>query len=405
MKKGEWTAAVHSAFFIRNSSLQTDMGVATSKRDYYEVLGVAKQASHEEIKKAYRRCAHKFHPDRNADHDAEEKFKEAAEAYEVLSDNAKRQRYDQYGHAGLGGAGVHDFHNMDVGDIFSMFNDIFGMGGGRRRSRGTDLQTEVSVTMADVLLGAERTIEFARRDLCDECDGTGAAPGSQRKVCSTCGGYGQVEQSGGLAGIFGRVITACPTCKGQGSSISKPCGKCRGAGRMKKDRVVKVQIPPGIHHGQAVRVRGEGEPGEDGTARGDLHCHVRVEPHPFLERHENDLVCRMPISFTQAALGASVEAPTLTGKAEVKIPPGTQHGQLFRLAGLGLPDLRSGRPGDELVQVLVEMPKKLNKKQEELLREFAKTEDRSVIPETKGFFDKVVNYISGLGASRNGPGL
>ncbi|MBI1827770.1 MAG: molecular chaperone DnaJ [Planctomycetes bacterium] len=372
--------------------------MATGKRDYYDVLGVTKTATEEEIKKAYRRCAHKYHPDRNSETDAEGKFKEAAEAYEVLSDHGKRQRYDQFGHAGLSGAGIHDFSGMGVEDIFSMFNDIFGMGGGgRRRSRGADLQTEVEVTLADVAKGTQRTIEFTRQDLCAECEGSGAAAGSKARTCNTCGGYGQVEQTGGLAGLFGRVITTCPACKGRGSTISTPCKKCRGSGRAMKDRVVNVQIPAGIHEGQMVRVRGEGEPGEDGASRGDLHCRVRVRPHPFFERHENDLVLRMPVSFTQAALGAVVEVPTLDGKSELKIAAGSQHGQVYRMPDLGLPDLRNGRRGDELVQILVEIPKKLNKRQEEILRDFSKTEDRSVMPESRGFFDKLKDYIGGLG--------
>jgi len=373
--------------------------VAAAKRDYYEVLGVPRDALPEQIKKAYRRHAHKYHPDRNADDPgAEGKFKEAAEAYEVLSEPTKRQRYDQFGHAGLSGVGVHDFSHMGVDDIFSMFNDIFGggLGGGRRGRRGgADLQTEVTLTLAEVANGAERAIDFTREDFCETCGGTGAAPGSQRRTCGTCGGYGQVEQTGGLSGLFGRVITTCPTCRGRGSSVVSPCTSCRGSGRTMKDRVVSVQIPAGIHDGQAVRVRGEGEPGEDGAQRGDLHCYVRISPHPFFERHNNDLVCRMPISFTQASLGAKVEVPTLTGKGELKIPPGTQHGQLFRLNGIGLPDLRSGRRGDELVQVMVEIPKRLDKAQEALLREFAKTEDRSVLPESKGFFDKLMEYLGG----------
>ncbi len=371
------------------------MAVSGTKRDYYDVLGVSRESASEQIKKAYRRLAHKYHPDRNKEHDAETKFKEAAEAYEVLSDSTKRQRYDQFGHTGLSGQGVHDFSHMGVGDIFSMFNDIFGEGvGGRRQSRaGADLQTEVELTLAEVLSGAERSIPFSRQDLCDTCGGSGSAPGTQRQTCRTCGGYGQVQQERG--GFFGRVITTCPACRGRGSTIVSPCKTCRGSGRMPKDRVVTVQIPAGIHDGQAVRVRGEGEPGEEGTQRGDLHCYVRIKPHPFLERHNNDTVCRMPISFTQAALGAKVEVPTLTGKAELKIPRGTQHGQLFRLSGLGLPDLRSRRRGDELVQVMVETPRKLNKVQQELLRKFAATEDKAVLPESKGFFDKLVNYLSG----------
>jgi len=375
------------------------MTVAAAKRDYYEVLGVPRDAAPEQIKKAYRRHAHKYHPDRNADDPgAEAKFKEAAEAYEVLSEPTKRQRYDQFGHAGLSGVGVHDFSHMGVDDIFSMFNDIFsgGFGGGRRGRRGgADLQTEVTLTLAEVASGAERSIEFTREDFCETCGGTGATPGSQRRTCGTCGGYGQVEQTGGLSGLFGRVITTCPACRGRGSSVVSPCTPCRGSGRTMKDRTVSVQIPAGIHDGQAVRVRGEGEPGEDGAHRGDLHCYVRIAPHPFFERHNNDLICRMPISFTQASLGAKVEVPTLTGKGELKIPPGTQHGQLFRLNGIGLPDLRNGRRGDELVQVMIEIPKRLDKAQEALLREFAKTEDRSVLPESKGFFDKLMEYLGG----------
>ncbi len=376
------------------------MSVTSDKRDFYDVLGLTREASPGEVKKAYRRRAHKYHPDRNQnDPDSERKFKEAAEAYEVLADPAKRQRYDQFGHAGLSGAGVHDFHSSSVEDIFSMFGDIFGGGGGgsRRRSRGADLQTQVEVSLLDVANGADRSIEFSRRDLCDDCSGTGAARGSEQKKCQTCAGYGQVEQSGGLGGLFGRVITTCPTCNGRCTVITTPCPACRGDGRTAKHRVVSVQIPAGIHDGQAVRVRGEGEPSEDGMSRGDLHCYVHVSKHPFLERHNNDLLCRMPISFTQASLGANVEVPTLSGKAELKIPGGTQHGQLFRLRSLGVPDLRSGRTGDELVQVMIEIPKKLSKDQKTLLREFAETEDKSVMPESKGFFDKVMEYIQGNG--------
>ncbi|MCH8966249.1 MAG: molecular chaperone DnaJ [Planctomycetes bacterium] len=372
------------------------MSVTAGRRDYYDVLSVDRDATPEQIKKAYRRAAHKHHPDRNqGDPDAEPRFKEAAQAYEVLSDPAKRQRYDRYGHAGLSGAGIHDFSHMGVDDIFSMFTDIFG-GGSRARRRGADLQTEVELTLAEVATGAERSIEFERQDFCDECGGHGAAPGSKRVTCTTCGGYGRVEQTSGFGALFGRVVTACPNCQGRGSTITTPCEACRGSGRMIKGRIVSVKIPAGIHDGQAIRVRGEGEPGPDGSGRGDLHCYVHVKPHPFLERHENDLVCRMPVGFTQAALGATVEVPTLTGKADLKIPAGTQHGQVFRLAGLGLPDLRSGRTGDEHVQVMVEIPKKLSKKQADLLREFARTEDRSVLPESKGFLKKMIDYVSNL---------
>ncbi len=373
------------------------MSVSGTKRDYYDVLGIDRGAAPEQIKKAYRRLAYKFHPDRNKDDGAEQRFKEAAEAYEVLADPTKRQRYDQHGHAGLSGVGVHDFSHMGVDDIFSMFTDIFGgsFGGGRRRQRhGADLQTEVELSLQNVLTETERTIEFGRRESCDQCGGSGAAPGSERRTCPTCGGYGQVEQTGGMGALFGRVITSCPSCQGRGSAVRTPCRACRGAGLVTKNRVVTVRIPAGIHEGQAIRVRGEGEPGENGAPRGDLHCYVRVKPHTFLERHNNDVICRMPISFSQAALGAKVEVPTLTGRAALTIPQGTQHGQTFRLGGQGVPDLRTGRRGDELVQVMIEIPRRLSKSQAALLREFAETEDKSVLPESKGFFDKLVDYFS-----------
>ncbi|MCP4592014.1 MAG: molecular chaperone DnaJ [bacterium] len=373
--------------------------MTTDKRDYYEVLSVGRDAGADEIKRSYRQCALKFHPDRNRDNpEAEARFKEAAEAYEVLSDPEKRQRYDQYGHAGLSGAGMHDFSHMGFNDIFSMFNDIFGGGGGGRgRMRGADLQIEVGLSLADVAKDVEHTLEFERLDFCESCSGGGAAPGSDRRTCPTCAGYGQVEQNSGFSMLLGRVVTACPTCKGQGALIVTPCPKCRGQGRLPKQRVLNVKIPAGIHAGQAVRVRGEGEPGGQGGPRGDLHCYIRIEEHPFFERHNDDLVCRMPISFTQAALGAKVEVPTLSGRAEVTIPQGTQSGKVFRMAGLGLPNIRSRRRGDELVQVVVETPTRLSKDQEGLLRAFADTEDKSVLPESKGFFDKLKDYFTGNG--------
>ncbi|MCP4246587.1 MAG: molecular chaperone DnaJ [bacterium] len=381
--------------------------MSADKRDYYEVLEVERGASADVIKKAYRRKALQNHPDRNqGDAHAETRFKEAAEAYEVLSDAGKRQRYDQFGHAGVNGAGVHDFGHMGVEDIFSMFTDIFGgmgFGGGRRgRSRGADLQARVELTLEEVAIGAERTLEFSRNDTCNECGGSGASPGSERRNCPTCGGYGQVEQAGGLGALFGRVITACPDCSGRGTLIVNPCRRCRGQGRHVQPRKLTVKIPAGIHDGQAVRVRGEGEPGDGGSTRGDLHCYVKIRRHPFLERHDDDLLCRLPISFTQAALGAKVEVPTLTGRAGLTIPRGTQSGQVLRLSGQGLPDIRTGRRGNELIMVVVETPRKLSDKQEQLLRDFAETEDRAVLPESKGFFEKVVDYFSGQDEPEHG---
>ncbi len=366
------------------------------KRDYYEVLGVSRDASPDEIKRAYRRAAMKHHPDRSSgDPEAETKFKEASEAYEVLGNPDTRTRYDRFGHAGLSGVAGHDFSRMRPDDIFSVFGDIFGdiFGGGRRASRGVDLQTEIVVDLADVAREIERSIDFTRNDFCDRCAGKGAEPGSRVTTCETCGGYGQVERTSGAGFFTTRIVTACPACGGRGSTFSQKCKECRGSGRMPKRRVVTVKIPAGIHDGQAVRLRGEGEPGDDGTARGDLHCYVRIREHPFLQRHGNDLLCEIPISFTQAALGAHVEAPTIDGRVEVEIPPGTQHGTLLRLPKKGLPDVHSGRPGDQMIRVMVEIPRRLNQKQEELLREFAKTEDKKVLPESTGFFDKLREFF------------
>ena len=383
--------------------------LVAEKRDYYEVLGVSREANAEEIKKAYRQAALKYHPDRNRDDpQAESQFKEAAEAYEVLSDPQKRQRYDRYGHRGLEGAGIHDFGGMRVDDIFSMFNDIFGgafFGGGRARGGGVDLEMEIELTLEEVAAGIEKTIEFDRRDFCEPCSGSGSEPGSKKRNCPTCGGYGQVEQTTGFGALFGRVVTTCPTCRGKGMLLVSPCRSCRGSGRQKKHRVLSVRIPGGIGDGQGVRVAGEGEPSEDGARRGDLHVYVRVRPHPFFERHEQDLLCRVPISFAQAVLGAKIEVPSLAGRVELTIPPGTQHGQMFRLAGKGLPTLRGQRRGDEIVQVWVEIPRKLDKGQEQLLREYAASEDQSVLPESKGFFERLAAFFSGSsgnGSVKNG---
>lgn len=368
-----------------------------SKRDYYEVLGVSKNATPDEVKRAYRQAAMNYHPDRGGDAESEGKFKEAAEAYEVLSDPDKRGRYDRYGHAGLGGAAMHDFSHMRADDIFSVFGDIFGDffggGGGGRASRGVDLQTELFITLADVARETEKQIEFTRRDYCDTCGGKGAEPGTEVNTCSTCGGYGQVERTSGMGLFSSRVVTACPDCRGKGSTFTKACSDCKGSGRVAKHRIVTVKVPAGIHDGQAIRLRGEGEPGEQGGSRGDLHCYIRVQDHPFLQRHGHDLLCDVPLSFTQAALGTKIEVPTLTGKVEVTIPAGTQHGEMLRLSKIGLPDMRSRRVGDQIIRVLVEIPQRLSKKQEELLREFAKTEDIRVMPESKGFLDRLKEFL------------
>ena len=371
-----------------------------TKRDYYEVLGVERSANADAVKRAYRRGALKFHPD-NYDGDkteGERKFKELAEAYEVLSDPMKRQRYDRFGHEGLRGAGMHDFSSMGFGDIFSMFEEIFGQagfGGGRpEATRGLDLETEVELSLEEVATGVDQTLEFERMDLCRTCSGNGAKPGTGPTKCATCGGYGQVQQQ--VQSFFGlsvRVIP-CPQCQGRGAIVTDPCHDCHGTGRQKRKRVLQVHIPPGIHDGQVVRVRGEGEPNLAGTAKGDLHVYVRVRPHPLLTRRGDDLICAMPISFTQAALGAAVDVPTLVGPESIDIPPGSQYGDIITLRKRGLPSPRGRHVGDQHVQLIVEIPRKLSQKQKDLLAEYGKTEDLdSGNSERKSFFEKVKAYF------------
>lgn len=371
-----------------------------TQSDYYEILSIERTASGDEIKRSYRKLAMKFHPDRNpGDEAAESKFKECAEAYEVLSDAEKRQRYDQYGHAGLKGQAGHDFSHMNAGDIFSMFEDIFGGsgGGGRRRrgpggaQRGYDLETQTEITLNEAFTGTTTDIEFTRQDSCDTCKGTGGKPGTEPSTCTMCGGQGQVQQAG-LGGMF-RMVNTCPNCKGAGKIYLDKCSSCRGGGRVGKKRKLSVKVPAGIHDGQAIRVTGEGEPGSGGGPQGDLHVVIRVADHDLFEREEDHLIMKMPVSFTQAALGAKVSVATLDGETELNIKPGTQHGELFRVRGEGMPDLRSGRRGDLIVALLLEVPTKLTSKQKDLLREYAESENHDVLPENKGFWDKIKTYI------------
>ncbi|NLX05215.1 MAG: molecular chaperone DnaJ [Phycisphaerae bacterium] len=369
-----------------------------SKRDYYEVLGVSREASQEEIKKAWRQAALKYHPDRNKDADAEVKFKEAAEAYEVLSDAQKRRTYDAYGHEGLRGAGVnvHDFRSMDLRDIFDMFGlgDLFGMGGGGRRSGyGSDLQTEIHVNLGEVAAGIDKEIEFQREEFCPRCGGNGAEPGTEVKTCPTCGGYGRVEQATGFGFFVSRVVSECPRCHGRGKLVTANCKECRGTGRTLQSRKLTVSVPAGIQDGQVLRLRGEGEPGSSGH-RGDLHCVVRVDPHPLFVRQGSELILDLPISFTQAALGDRVDIPTLFEPVTVEIDAGSQPDQLIRLRGHGLPSLRSKRKGDLIVRLVIEVPRHLTKRQEELLREFAGTEQRkNAMPKSESFWEKIKSYL------------
>jgi molecular chaperone DnaJ len=383
-------------------------------RDYYEILSIERTADGEEIKRSYRRLAMKYHPDRNpGDAEAEQKFKEAAEAYEVLSDDAKRKIYDQYGHEGLrgrGGPATHDFTRMNVDDIFSMFNDIFGgggMGGGRgaqqRRgpARGYDLETEVEISLEEVLKGCERDVEFTRMDVCEKCTGSGAKPGSKPDKCPTCGGQGKVQQTG-LGGMF-RMVVACPNCKGRGSIIKDLCDACRGKGRVPKKRKLTVKVPAGVQEGMAIRVAGEGEPpaqelSADGQGvRGDLHVVIRVDEHELFHRdpeNADNLTLQMPITYTQAALGADIKIPTLDGEHTLRVGKGTAHGTTFRIESKGLPNIRSGRRGDLLVGVGIEVPRKLSGEQESLLRKLAALENHDVLPESAGFWKKVKEFLN-----------
>jgi molecular chaperone DnaJ len=373
------------------------------KKDFYEILGVARDATPEQIKKAWREAAMKFHPDRNKGEEkkaAEAKFKVAAEAYEVLSDPDKRETYDRYGEEGLRGHGVstHDFRHMDFREIFDMFGigDIFGGGSQRDGDYGQDLQTQIAITLEEVGTGVEREISFSREEICEKCEGSGAEPGTPKHQCRTCGGYGQVEQQQGFGFFVSRVVTNCPKCNGRGIIITTNCKECRGHGRVMQKKKVTVTIPAGIQDGQVMRLRGEGEPGRQGH-RGDLHCVVQVKQHPFLLRQGNDLIMDLPISFVQASLGDKIEIPTL-GKKNVplEISRGVQPGDYVRLKGMGVPDIRSKRPGDLIVRMIVEIPKKLTEEQIHLLQEYSKTENRNkeAMPNTNGFWEKIKQYFS-----------
>ena len=378
-------------------------------RCYYEILTVERSASTDEIKRAYRRLAMKYHPDRNPnDPEAEANFKEATAAYEVLADSEKRSRYDQFGHAGLRGTPGHDFNRMNVEDIFSMFNDIFsGMGGQSRggarqrgQARGFDLETVVEIELEEVLGGTEREVQFKRLDVCHTCEGTGGKPGIEPASCPTCGGEGQVQQAG-FGGMF-RMVTVCPNCRGRGKIILEKCSDCRGTGRVSLARTIEVQIPKGIRDGQVVRIHGEGEPpppekSPDGTGTsGDLHVVVRVQEHERFERDGDDLIWVQPIAFAQAALGATVEIETIDGSmTSLEVPPGTQHGAISRLSTHGLPNLRSGKRGDLVVILQLIVPRKLDDDQRKLLEQYADLEDIPVKPTGPSFWEKIKDKVIG----------
>ncbi|MGD8587343.1 MAG: molecular chaperone DnaJ [Chromatiales bacterium] len=378
-----------------------------SKRDYYEVLGVNKNASDAEIKKAYRRLAMKFHPDRNTGDkaaEAERNFKEAKLAYEILSDPQKRAAYDQFGHAGVDpsmGAGPGGFGGgASFSDIFGdVFGDIFGAArgqGGARVQRGADLRYNLHLTLEDAVAGTTVKIRVPTLVKCTSCNGTGARKGSSPKTCETCGGHGQVRMQQG----FFSVQQTCPRCHGKGTVIEDPCPSCHGQGRVQEHKTLSVKVPPGVDTGDRIRLTGEGEAGEQGGPPGDLYVQVAVKPHDIFTREDNHLFCEVPISFTTAALGGELEVPTLDGKVMLKIPAGTQTGRMFRLRGKGIKPVRGGPVGDLMCRVLVETPVKLTSEQEELLRRLDESMQQGGgkhSPQSTSWVDGVKKFFEGMG--------
>jgi len=352
------------------------------KSCYYDVLGTSRDAKEDEIKKSYRKLAMKYHPDRNpGDKEAEEKFKEAAEAYEVLSDSKKREIYDRYGHDGLSNSGFQGFSGFD--DVFSsfgdIFEDIFGFNTSRTRTRtrttgraGADLRYDLTLPFLEAAFGTEKDLDISKSATCPECRGSGADPGSDIQTCSYCRGQGQVLQSSG----FFSIRTTCPECRGYGKIILKYCGSCHGTGKTTEEKTVHVKIPGGVETGSRLRLRGEGEEGEFGGPNGDLYVFISVEPHELFERRGDDVYCKIPISFVQAALGAKIKVPTLTGTEKLRIPKGTQNATQFRLKGKGIPHIRGFGTGDQIIETVVTIPTSLTRKQEKLLVEFEKLDSK-----------------------------
>lgn len=370
-----------------------------AKKDYYEVLGVNRDASDEEIKKAYRKLAMKYHPDRNPDNPkAEEHFKEAKEAYEILSDGQKRAAYDQYGHqafeaGGMGGSSPFGAGGAAGFDFADIFGDIFG--GGRGRSnvhRGADLRYNLEISLEQAARGTETQIRVPTMAECDTCHGSGAKPGTSPTSCTTCHGHGQVRLQQG----FFSIQQTCPRCHGSGKTISSPCRDCHGAGRIKQHKTLSVKIPAGVDNDDRIRLSGEGEAGVNGGPSGDLYVAIHITPHPVFQRDHNDLHCEMPVSFATAALGGEIEIPTLDGSARIKIPTETQSGKIFRLRGKGIKGVRSPTHGDLHCHVVVETPVNLTERQKELLREFEsinQTDNARHNPRAKSWMDKVKDFF------------
>lgn len=372
----------------------------TTKTDFYDTLGVARNATPEDIKKAYRKLAFQYHPDRNKDAGASDRFKEISEAYQVLSDPERRASYDHYGHAGANGAAGRGFEGFEgfggLGDIFESF-----FGGGTRTqgpARGRDLEYRTTISFMEAVFGADKEFDIDRVEPCGRCSGNRAEPGTSATRCATCRGSGQVRRV--QRSIFGQFaqVTTCSTCRGAGTTVATPCTQCRGAGRERKRRKISVNIPPGVSTGSRIRLRAEGEAGEPGAPSGDMYIHVEVEPHDVFERDADDILVNLDLNVARAALGATVQVPTVDGSRELEIPAGTQSGQVFRMRNLGVPRLgSSGRRGDQIVIVNVAIPRKLNDRQRELLEELAATmgDEDPTGGEEDGWFGKMKDFISG----------
>jgi molecular chaperone DnaJ len=379
-----------------------------TKRDYYEVLGVSRTASEAELKAAFRKLAMKYHPDRNpSDKDCEHRFKEINEAYDVLKDGNKRAAYDRFGHAAFehGGPGAGHGFGADFGSTFAdIFEGIFGMAGARGRAsgreRGADLRYNMQISLGEAFGGKTAQIRIPTSVTCESCSGTGAKAGSKPKSCSTCGGYGKIRH---VQGFF-TLERTCPACHGRGEVIDNPCPSCAGSGRVTRERTLSVNVPAGVEDGTRIRLAGEGEAGMRGGPPGDLYIFLSIAAHPFFQRDGADLHCRVPISMVTAALGGAFDVPTIDGgQTRVKVPEGTQSGRRFRLQGKGMPVLRSRGTGDMYVQVVVETPQKLTKRQKDLLAEFEKQSSSETQPESAGFFAKVKDFLDGLSNRPSGP--
>lgn len=367
-------------------------------RDFYNILGVSRDAKEEEIRKAYHRLAHKYHPDKTGgDKQAEETLKEINEAYDILKNKGKRAQYDRFGEGGPQASRGGGWGGFDAGSpIDDIFDTFFGGGqrgrpSARAASPGDDLEYHVRLTLRDAAFGTKKNFRFPRMEHCGECAGTGAAKGSSQNVCPQCGGAGQVRMAQG----FFSITRTCPRCRGAGQVVTDPCRKCNGQGRVKAERELSIDIPAGIDTGSRLRVQGEGEPGTNGGPRGSLYILIEIEPDDLFRREGTNIYCEIPVSFTQAILGASLRVPTLSGEAEVKIPPGTQSGTTFKLRGLGLPDLRGYSSGDQLVEVHVETPTKLNREQRDLIKKFEELSTPKTYPLHRRFMDKLKTSFQG----------